>query len=156
MPRVKHYFEPGHFCHITTRTAGGVHAFDSVASKKLVVTALRFYQDRHDWHLCAFVVMANHVHFVASATESNLSFVVGNFKKWISQQLGSDQSWSGWERRFDDNAITHPQELHDVVQYVHNNPVRIGLVERAEDYFWSSARNYAGLKPVAMEVDKQW
>jgi hypothetical protein len=31
------------------------------------------------------------------------------------------------------------------VEYVHNNPVRAQIVQRAEDYLYSSARNYAGL-----------
>jgi hypothetical protein len=38
------------------------------------------------------------------------------------------------------------------VEYVHSNPVRAGLVEKAEDWLYSSARNYAGL-PGVLEID---
>jgi REP element-mobilizing transposase RayT len=135
------------------RTEGGVHVFASDESKRAVVSALSFYRQRGDWKLYSFVVMANHVHLVAQETGANLSDVVCNLKKWVWGRLMPEKQGDLWERRFDDNAITHPKELANVIQYVHNNPVRIGLVRSAEGYFWSSARNLAGLKPVAMEVD---
>jgi REP element-mobilizing transposase RayT len=152
---VKHYFEKGHFYHITSRTEGGVHAFSSDETKRVIVDAFSFYRRRGDFRLNAFVVMANHVHFVAQETGLGLSKVLCNFKKWIWTQLQDDFPAGLWERRFDDNAIRHVVEYRSVIQYVHENPVRIGLVRRAEDYFWSSARNYAGIKPVAMEIDRR-
>ena len=39
------------------------------------------------------------------------------------------------------------------IDYIHANPVRRGLVGRAEDWKWSSARWYAGLRPVKLEMD---
>ena len=154
MPRVKHYFEKGHVFHITTRTKGQVHAFATDASKRIVIASLSFYRQRGDWRLFGFVIMGNHVHLVAQQTSVGLSSVVGNFKKWVWTRLAPADHDNLWERRFDDNAITHPRELQDVIQYVHNNPVRAGIVGRQEDYFWSSARNYADLEPVAMEIDR--
>jgi REP element-mobilizing transposase RayT len=156
LPRVKHHFEPGHYYHITSRTLGGVHAFASDADKKMVVDALAFYRRRGDWKLFAFVVMANHVHLILLETGAGLSTVIGNFKKWVSNGASYGPGYRLWERRFDDNAIVHASELREVVQYLHDNPVRIGLVRRPEDYFWSSARNYAGIAPVPMEVDREW
>jgi hypothetical protein len=32
------------------------------------------------------------------------------------------------------------------LNYIHNNPVEAGFVEKAEDYLYSSARDYAGMK----------
>ncbi len=37
--------------------------------------------------------------------------------------------------------------------YIHLDPVRRGFVERPEDWIWPSARWYAGLRPVALEID---
>jgi hypothetical protein len=39
------------------------------------------------------------------------------------------------------------------IDYIHANPVRRGLVEKAEDWEWSSARWYAGIRPVKIEMD---
>ena len=39
------------------------------------------------------------------------------------------------------------------INYIHANPVRGGLVAGAEDWLWSSARWYAGFRPVKLEMD---
>jgi REP element-mobilizing transposase RayT len=153
---VKHYFEKGHFYHLTTRTLDGVPAFASDTAKQKVMDVLTFYRERGDWRVYGFVVMNNHVHVVVSQESRGLNDVIRDFKKWVFRQLRGPGADPLWERRFDDNAIQGQKEMEDVVTYVHNNPVRAGIVQRPEDYFWSSARNCAGLTPVAMEVDKVW
>ncbi len=45
---------------------------------------------------------------------------------------------------YDRNLVT-PQDVREKIQYLHNNPVRRGIVEIATDYHWSSARWYAEL-----------
>ena len=52
-----------------------------------------------------------------------------------------------------DRNITSTEALRAVIDYIHANPVRRGLVARAEDWEWSSARWYAGLRPVKLEMD---
>ena len=52
-----------------------------------------------------------------------------------------------------DRNITSVQALRAVIAYIHANPVRRGLVARPEDWQWSSARWYAGLRPVKLEMD---
>jgi hypothetical protein len=43
-----------------------------------------------------------------------------------------------------DRALRTVKEHHEKVDYIHQNPVRAGLVERAEDWPWSSVREYSG------------
>ena len=52
-----------------------------------------------------------------------------------------------------DRNIIEPETAWNVVTYLHLNPVRRGLVERPEDWEWSSARWYAGTRPVPLEMD---
>jgi len=153
---VKHWFEPGGYYHITTRTLDKKAAFASDESKQCIVDAIAFYRRRGDWRVGGFAVMINHIHLVVSQTGPDLRDTVRDFKKWVFRRLKGPGAEPLWERRFDDNAIQHEAEMLEVIQYIHCNPVRAGVVGRPEDYFWSSARNYAGLTPVAMEVDKEW
>jgi putative transposase len=44
--------------------------------------------------------------------------------------------------------------IHSMIDYIHQNPVRRGLVQRATDWEWSSARWYAGMLPVRIEMDR--
>ncbi|MGD0128877.1 MAG: hypothetical protein ABSF46_26285 [Terriglobia bacterium] len=49
-----------------------------------------------------------------------------------------------WQPRFFGRAVRTMKEYYEKVEYIHLNPVRAGLVERAEDWPWSSARAYTG------------
>ena len=59
------------------------------------------------------------------------------------------QSGSGY-----DENVSDPRALHAMVDYVHLNPVRRGLVERPEDWPWSSARDWNLLDGALLKVDR--
>jgi putative transposase len=52
-----------------------------------------------------------------------------------------------------DRNVTDPATLRWMIDYIHANPVRRGLVSKAEDWEWSSARWFAGLPPVKIAMD---
>jgi len=49
-----------------------------------------------------------------------------------------------WQPRFFDRALRTVKEYYEKAEYIHHNPVKAGLVRRAEDWVWSSAREYSG------------
>ena len=57
---------------------------------------------------------------------------------------GRRESGLLWQPRFFDRALRTVKEYYEKVEYIHLNPVRAGLVKRAEDWPWSSARDYTG------------
>jgi putative transposase len=54
---------------------------------------------------------------------------------------------------FDAN-VTEPAALHEMVEYIHANPIRRGLVKRADEWMWSSAGDLAGRTNLAISVDR--
>jgi putative transposase len=52
-----------------------------------------------------------------------------------------------------DRNIARSSTLRSMIEYLHGNPVRRGLVAKAEDREWSCARWYAGMRPVPIEMD---
>ena len=52
--------------------------------------------------------------------------------------------WRQGQPRFFDRAVWTVEEYYEKVEYIHLNPVRAGLVERVEDWPWSSVRDYSG------------
>jgi putative transposase len=52
-----------------------------------------------------------------------------------------------------DRNITSAEALRAMIDYIHANPVRRGHVAKAEDREWSSARWYAGIRPVKVKMD---
>jgi REP-associated tyrosine transposase len=49
-----------------------------------------------------------------------------------------------FQGRFFDRALRTVKEHHEKVEYIHLNPLKAGLVERPEDWKWSSERDYTG------------
>ena len=113
--------------------------------------------------------MSNHLHLVISAKNNDLSDILRDFKKFTSKQIiatieaNQHESRREWMLRIfreegeqnirnktyqfwrQDNQ---PQELYSAafifqkINYIHNNPVEAGIVDKPEEYLYSSARNY--------------
>ena len=50
-------------------------------------------------------------------------------------------------------TLTRTAALRSMIEYLHANPVRRGLVAKAEDWEWSSARWHAGMRPAPIAID---
>ncbi len=71
-------------------------------------------------------------------------------------RLVSQFAWSDpiWQRKFYPFHLYSEKKLREKLDYMHLNPVRAGLVEKAIDRPWSSARYYALGKSVGVPI--QW
>jgi putative transposase len=65
-------------------------------------------------------------------------------------------SYRFWQRGGGyDRNLWSPEEIHEKIHYIHANPVRRGLVERLEDWPWSSYRAWADGDESPVPIDKQ-
>jgi putative transposase len=53
-----------------------------------------------------------------------------------------------------DRNVYDVAAAYQIIEYVHNNPVRRRLVARAEDWLWSSAAEWAGKVDVILKIDR--
>jgi hypothetical protein len=78
------------------------------------------------------------------------------FLKLAHQQLDRNYRYSLWQTEKNVLPIFSELMFMEKLRYIHQNPVHAGLVERAMDYPWSSARIWQGC-PLATEpllIDK--
>jgi putative transposase len=61
-----------------------------------------------------------------------------------------------WMPRFDDKAIQSEQALLGILDYIHNNPVKAGMVDTPEEFLYSSARNYYLDDHSVIKVNTNW
>jgi len=61
-----------------------------------------------------------------------------------------------WKPRFDDLIVTSERQLKIKMEYIHNNPVKAGLVEQAEDWTYSSAVDWLTDRSGLITIDKEY
>jgi len=154
----KHYEEEGVVYHVTTRTLAQEFHLASASEKKRIICELGRWRTKGHWKLCGFVVMDNHLHAVVQPVNGNrLGDIMRKFKTWTSRRNILKQTGQAlWEEGYDDNVIQSCEELRNVLEYMHNNPVRAGMVTRADQYPWSSVHNYLANGREIIEIDVDW
>ena len=115
-------------------------------------TLLKF--DGQRYRLLVWCIMPNHVHVLIRPMEK-LSRTIQSWKSYTGRWAMAHKAELGlgavgkrfWMREYWDRFIRDERHFHSVVTYIHENPVKAGLCNRAEDWTWSSARVRGGIKP---------
>lgn len=151
MARQLRFDFPGALHHVTSRGNEQRDIFRDDLDRSMFITLLGRTVLRFGWSLTAWVLMTNHVHLVVHTPEANLSrgmqWLNGTYAKWFNHRHGRCGHLS--QGRFKSRLIEQERYFRNVLRYVVLNPVRAGMVERAEEWAWSSYRSTAGLEPRA-------
>lgn len=142
MPRIARIVAIGYPYHITQRGNYRQKAFIKRIDYLRYLGFLKEYSQKHRLLILAFCLMPNHVHYVAIPKKNNsmsATFNVCHMRH--SQYFNKKRNLTGhlWQGRFY-SCILDDKHLHSAVRYIENNPVRAGLVQRAKDWEWSSAK----------------
>lgn len=157
----------------TFATIGWIDVFTRKIYKDIIVESLRHCQEQKGLELFAWIIMSNHVHFIIKGAEGFLlQDTIRDFKKFTSKQIikaiqenpkESRKVWmlsifkrAGeynyrnthyqlWQNGYHAIELYSPKVTQQKLNYIHNNPVKTGNVEKPADYLYSSARNYADL-----------
>jgi len=89
------------------------------------------------------VVMANHVHLLIepSVPLARITKVLKGFTARRANQLLGRTGERFWQEESYDHWVRNEQEFYRIAAYIERNPVAAGLVEKPEDWAWSSARS---------------
>jgi putative transposase len=114
--------------------------------REAYLTWLQAYCEKFEVEILAYCLMTNHVHLVAiPATDDGLQRVLKPLHMRYAQRINRAKGWKGhlWQGRFFSSPLDEAY-LWAAVRYVERNPVRAGMVSRAENYRWSSAAAHCG------------
>ena len=132
---------------VTAATYLKQHFFRTASRLEVLHRGLLTVARDFDWQLEAWAVFSNHYHFVAHSPQNksnaeSLAEMLGllheKTAKWIDRLDGmpARKVWYNfWETR-----LTYQKSYLARLNYVHQNPVRHGLVPVANQYPWCSAR----------------
>lgn len=90
------------------------------------------------------------ISLIQSEAESRQEWMLPLFGSACSH-LSRHQQWKVWQDGYQAEEIFSARWIRQKINYIHQNPLKHKIVLKAEDYYFSSARNYAGME-YALEV----
>jgi putative DNA methylase len=92
--------------------------------------------------------MPNHVHVLLTSIEKySLSKIIHSWKSFTAHQANKALNRTGefWQTEYYDRYIRNDKHLSAAVEYIINNPVKAGLIGKAENWKWSGMK-YSGFE----------
>lgn len=161
MPRYRRQIATGSVQHIISRFVNREFRFASSSSgtrdarQEYLRRAARVLQ-RSDWRALGFVLMSSHVHWAMQAGSQPSSAVIkplhSGFATWLNTLEGRLGPVFADRHR---NLTFEGPSAALLLAYIHNNPVRAGVVADPADSSWTSHRAYLGLVPAPPWLDVQ-
>lgn len=148
--------------------------------KDIFIDSLHYCQKEKGMEIFAWCIMTNHVHLIFRVTSDfKPQNVLGDLKKFTSKAIvkaieenqtdsrkemfldkfkeaalksSNVNKYQFWQHNNKPIELWSPKVSHEKITYIHNNPVKAGLVYHPEDYIYSSARDYSGEKGLVKDV----
>jgi putative transposase len=142
MPRTARASQGGFCYHVLNRGNARRTVFHQDGDFAAFVQLLRQAGERTDVRLVGYCLMPNHFHLALwPRGDGDLSdymrwLLTAHVRRYHQHYHSSGHVWQGRCRAF---PIAEDEHLLTVLRYLERNPVRAGLVERAQDWRWSSA-----------------
>jgi putative transposase len=140
MPRPLRPIEDGLIYHVVNRGNNRQDVFRKKGDFEAFLQALADLKERKPFELYGYCLMSNHFHLLLRPTESTISRIVQSLLVSHTQRHHRHHRSGGhvWQGRFKSPVIQDDEHLLTVLRYIEANPLRARLVERAEEYPWSS------------------
>jgi len=127
---------------------------DTCAARGLFERSLETMRIRYDFVVCGYVVMPEHVHLLVNEPKKAiLAGAIQALKLSVSVQ---SRERPFWQPRYYDFNVHNELKRVEKLRSMHRNPVRRGLVEKPEDWAWSSFRHYATGIMGTVEIESSW
>lgn len=171
---IKNQIVEGYAYFLTMTVVNWIDVFTRPVYKHIIVDALKYNQENKGLIIYAWCLMSNHLHLIAEADENHhLSNILRDFKKFTSKTIVKEieenpeesrkkwmlsecefvgryksniKNYKFWQDGNEAKEIHSNSFLEQKLEYIHENPVKAEIVENAEEYVYSSAKNYAGEK----------
>jgi REP element-mobilizing transposase RayT len=154
---------------VTFAAVEWIDVFTRKEYRDLLIESLKYCQKEKGLLLHGWCIMSNHVHLIASARNENLSDILRDFKKFTSRRIIAaieknehesrkdwmlkifleegnknirNKTYQVWRQDNQPQELYSPKFFFQKLNYIHNNPVVAGIVEKPEHYLYSSAKDY--------------
>lgn len=165
---------------VTLTIIDWVDVFTNEKYKEILIESLNYCKLKKELVVYAYVIMSNHIHLIVSASEGNeIPAIIRDFKKFTSKaiiesiregpesrtewllnkfkfaadRIKRNKNFKVWQDGFRPKELNANKMINQKLDYIHNNPVKAGIVYQPEHYKYSSAVNYSGGVDAVLEVE---
>lgn len=140
---------PGAVYHITSRGNEKKAVFKDDQDRETFLKILAHVNKRYHWLCHSYCLMDNHYHLMIETPDGNLALGMRQLNGVYTQAYNKRRNRTGhlFQGRYKAILIQKDSHLLEVCRYVVLNPVRAGMMEKPDDWTWSSFQATAGKNP---------
>ena len=138
----------------------------------ILLDSIKYCQKNKGQRVYGWVIMSNHMHMIISSDKGSLSDVIRDIKKftaskivraieenknesrknWLLWLLKKDDKIIFWQEGYHGEEIVTPSFFETKLNYIHQNPVKARIVEKEEEYLYSSCADYYANRKGLLEL----
>lgn len=151
-PRIEY---EGAMYHVIHRGNNREYIFERPEEKQFFLDKIKEVKKSMALVILGYVIMSNHYHLILKTNKAPLSVVMHRVNNSFSRYFNRKYKRTGhvFEGRYKATLITDDMYFLAVLRYIHNNPVRAGIVQRTADYGWSSDKDYRSNDNHFVDID---
>lgn len=157
MARKPRIWWPGASYHIMTRGNHRLEIFRDDEDRQYFLSVLAQTQEKYPFHLHAYCLMTNHVHYQLETTNIELGTIMKMINMRYAIYFNKKYRFVGQllQGRFRSEPIMDDRYFLSINRYIHLNPVKARIVADPKDYPWSSYQVYLkGVSSTLVLTDK--
>jgi putative transposase len=142
MPRPLRPIQDGLIYHVINRGNNRQPVFQKAGDFEAFLTALADLKERRPFELYGYCLLTNHFHLLIRVAETPISRIMQSLLISHTQRYHKHHRSGGhvWQGRFKSPVVQNDEHLLAVLRYIEANPLRAKIVDKAENYAWSSYR----------------
>lgn len=146
LPRVRY---EGAVYHVYSRGHNHGSIFLGEPDRLAFLELLKVVKREFGLRVYAWTLAANHFHLLVETPNANLSAAMKRLIQGHSRSFNARHRRTGhvFENRYKCRLVEKDRYLLDLVRYIHQSPVKSGLVKRVADFPWSSHALYVAQRP---------
>ena len=158
---------------ISFATVHWIDVFIREEYNNLIIDSWKHCQEKRGLGIYGWYIMTSHVHMIIASKRDRLEDIVRDMKKhtsselktaiknhpqesrkewiiWMMERAGrknsNNKDWQFWQQHNKPLEIKSQEMFDEKLAYIHQNPVQAGFVTKEEDWEYSSARDFCGMK----------
>lgn len=111
----------------------------------LIKEAIEYYEESK-YEIICYCLMTNHVHLLIRTEEQPIGKIIGRINSMYAKYFNNKYNYIGhlFQDRFYSEIIEDDKQMLSASRYIHLNPVRANMVQKPEEYKWSSYAMFIG------------